>query len=448
MARVRNDVFQGAAISDVDPDAVTYRRVIQAAIGDTALVEDVLTGEHSPPASSVITHAGKEGDLWRGCPLGAPLVQIAWPFYEDGSYPQRMLYSSGTSAFAIVVPFYLPRGETVVAVHLHTDNETQLTAEVYDASMTLVSRGFLSVRETGVMATRVAGLVGGTLYVFALRVPRNLTETGVRGLFIGFERQTRSPLLAAPGAGEAFTVPTTPVSPDVGTGIGAVMDLTAFDEALVADGRAISSYHLTRLNQTQNALEEHLTGAPAAGNLALALIDTNLGAPNPSKSAFHDHARSSVKPLEGLVDFPVWADAWGGIAPDGQGATFAAAWEAPAAIGDTITFNPFARAMFIAPPTTDQDGVTATRLRVVLIGCSPDDEDVDGAGGIDLEGGDAITADFVRMGSTRFWLSEIEVLEYTPNVVNTAELSARFVDTGRGTGYFRILGGCAYTLGT
>ena len=459
MARLRNNTFSGSPISDVDPDQLTYKRVVANAIGDTALIEDILTGDHTPPTNSTINHAGLVGSLYRGCPLGVPLIQCVWPRAGGFGGGPSMFCSNAGDSFIALIPFRLPRGETRIDVVVDSDTEAAVVAEVYSTSMALVSRGFVTpTGELDTLRGTVAGLTGGTTYVFGLRVNGGVDGqtrgSYFNGLFVGFPRMAKTPLLFLnpPAfidalAGSPFTVPTTTVV-DAG-GNAAVMRLTAFDEALVADNVAISSYHLSRLNQTQNALEEHLTGMPCAGNESFALLDSDNGAVNPTTTAFHDHSQAG-RVNEALVDVPVWAEPWGGILVTGAIGGFGGTWEPPQYVN-----NVGAKLFFLGPNLMIPDApnnISDSVLTVLIVACSPNGHNITGMTvEVKLVGPSSPTtsAGFVQMGATKFYLCTIPLVRFNADQLNRLEISVQDVNADVGTsGDFCMLGGCAYLVGT
>ena len=138
MARLRNNVFSGSSISDVDPDQLTYKRVAANAIGDTALIEDIVTGDHTPPTNSTINHGGLVGSLYRGCPLGVPLIQRVWPRAGGfGGGPKVSCSNAGDFLGPNVMMPYAPNNISdsvltalIVACSPNGHNITGMTVEV------------------------------------------------------------------------------------------------------------------------------------------------------------------------------------------------------------------------------------------------------------------------------------------------------------------------------
>jgi hypothetical protein len=428
MARLRNDTFVGSSIYDVDIDQLTFRRVVENAIGDTALVEDVLTGAHSPPADTLIDHRG-DG---RGCPLGAPLVNLLFA-RSPGDEPEAA-FSDADSAYLFVVPFYLPRGEPDVDIAVGTDTAIDgAVAHVFDTTWTEVATAVLSFSAAERLMRASVALDAGALYVLAVEAKRGVSATqSITSLFVGFERMAAGGLLRAPASnpGEDVRVPVS----------GGAMSLTSMDENVVGDARAISSWHLTRLLANQNALEEHLTGAPAAGNAEFTLEASSAVAP--STSAFHDHSRSTDKPNEGLVDFPLGAWSFGGIGVDGDDVGFSAAWKAPALASG---YSSVLAEVPVQCPTFDS--ATATVVIVMPWGTEFDVIVASAAFLTSAEGNlGTESAAVARMGTSDFAIAIIEGLDVANDAYNSLRLS---LDTSDGIGgqVARVLGACAYFVG-
>ena len=100
MARVKNASFIGAPPRTVVVDASISEDWLRNAVGDTALVSDLSTGENG---ETPITHTGT-GD---GCPLRLPLA---------AQHLDRSLILVGSTVaeddfYILAVPWFVPAGE-------------------------------------------------------------------------------------------------------------------------------------------------------------------------------------------------------------------------------------------------------------------------------------------------------------------------------------------------
>lgn len=440
MARLRNSVFVGSSAYEVDIDQLTFTRVLKNAIADTNLVDDILTGDNSPPTDTLIDHRG-DG---RGCPLGAPLVNLLFA-RAPGEEPVSA-FADATTAYLFVVPFYLPRGETDVVVSIGTDATIEgAAAHFFDDTWTEVATAGLTFFAGEEQQRAGVALDGGQMYILAVET-RDVAGIGgpnISSLFVGFTRINRQGLLVAPvyNPGEDVRVPT----------FGVARLMTSLDENQVGDGRAISSFQLTRLAANQNALEEFLTGAPAAGNSALTLVES--GSTQPSTSSFHDHSRSVDKLLEGQVDFPVGAWSFGGIGVNGTDVGFGV-WAAPEWLEnvdeDTTTFAELPVQLPHFPEVSSGD----SRLVVVVIAnwraewesfrCQVDVLTAAGS-----SAGATSYVPFAQLGTSGFGIALLEDIDFFPDRYNTLVLNFDVEggpSTAGGLG-LTVLGACAYFVG-
>lgn len=383
MARHRNGTFAGVAIEDCDVDALTRKRVIADAIGDTALAIDVLTGDNSPPTDSVVNHTGKDGTLYRGALLGIPLVQAKWPKMRSGVTADvpHAFFAGDTECLIIAQPIVMPPGETTLDVVLECEfaRRSTVIARLHAQDGTLEATSVMSPDPSiaaNVLRARFFDIAADT-NMRSVRVSRifeadftNDPDDAMTGFFVGWLRKTRAtaPLMGiAARTSSPFTVPSETVSDGGGNGESIPSTIASFDATLIEDNLALSSYHLSRLNQAQNAIEEYLTGAPAGGNAAFTLVDSDAGTLPPTFSAFHDHSKLGVGGNEKRAFVPLYGEPLGGCTTIGEDGAFTASWQPPGFYYSGITedqYYTFARLLIMMPLRPS----TSTKLKLGLFG--------------------------------------------------------------------------------
>jgi len=474
LAQIKSTTFVGVPVQDGEPDALTFGRTLEAAIGDTVLARGVVSGLSSPPSGSIHNHIGDDGSTYqRGALLGVPLVNCIWP--QSGAAGPSYYHLTGDEIHLFTVPVYMPRGETGFTVVLGTQAETlQHRVKVFDEEMEPVAERTMERRldDPGYL-TAVFGdgsLSDGTIYILAIWVKADPGGPGVddldllgvhaTSLFVGWTRKARGALLASPvSAGAQF-----PLSTQTTSG-ATIPTLPTLDDALLADGRAIPSYALVSLNAYQNALEEQLTGAPAAGNAALTLEPTGGdGAVNPERSAFHDHSLTLGHLTQHYVDFPLWADVFGGTLssglPAGFNDDFGDAWEpvypidGDPTVGATLdTIGIVVEAPIYIPQFCDAGTTDSSdRVECVLVfavdtaGGNPIiDVDITDAGGTVI-GASSDTVQSVT-GNANICVAIVTDIEFYPDALNILRVRWKASFGAAVTDKYRLLGACAYHKG-
>lgn len=322
MARIKNATFQGVPVADVDPDAPTFFHALEDAIGDTALVNDMLTGQNGETNTIV-----RDGTAGRGARLGIPLVNqwIGRNFTCAGGV------GVGDVFYVVAMPLFIPPGEDTIVVHLvaatlDTDVSATLPPRCYlrtPAAFAANGDDYVTMEPVAELngglvlyEARITGITSGLALFFISKIGSDY-DWYVESLSIHHGRR----LMVGPPQQQADSPIRVP-SPS----LVQALPHTSFDSALigVSGGAAgINGVILTQLNGNQNAIEEHTTGWPAGGNAAYTLEDqTGAGVAdrvNPALSRFLAHTRA-VDVNEGEVAFPVWAEAFGAcLAAPGYG---------------------------------------------------------------------------------------------------------------------------------
>ena len=431
MARHVNSTFGGVSVLDVDPNALTRTRWLDNAAGDTALVADLMTGANSPPTT--LDHSGGGA----GCPLGIP---TAAQIMQSGDY--RIQGDGDTSdvdacsLWAIVD--YHPAGEGGITLRVdlggYEPGPEPLRFEVRSTAWAVIDNVILTqVSGLGgtVWQARAQGLTGGTPYVYRLLCDDISTHVGggftIRSATLGQFRQASGPLLRATPSdvGDSSDLAKQTVSSAV------VIDVQDLDAAEVTtEALAISGYHTTQIAQTQNALTEMLTGAPAGTNATRTL------APSATQGAYYDHSRLgsefSSMPLIAHLPLGAWslgaAPEDGGTGEDGVGGWLLCK-NCP---GWAIAANAAYRALF--DWTGWMPRHAANKLRILVLAYSADGT-INGATvpGVQARSYDdantlldtATNATWTQMGSSKWFVCQVSALDHYPEESNRILIDVR-----------------------
>lgn len=316
MARKKNATFQGATPFEVDVDALTLKDTIENAVGDTALVFDVLTGENGE--ANTIRHIGGG----RGCPLGVPLWQQF--IYRSLNYYGTGTAKGGTAGatWLIAHPFFVPEGEDKITCRLEVDGPfaemgpvvrvTGTTGTDVGSPRPLVARQ----DEPDAYECEVDGLSTGLYLVF---VEANTAESGTVAVVLktwhGYFPRKRAMQSEATRSQSAQNVGVT--TPNAAEGVAHVN----FDAALFSYDNPIDGYVVAHLNRNLTGLEEYGSGWPAGGNETYTHVDQTSGGvaddTDPARSRFHACTRA-LYASEPELDFPWVAE---GIGAYSQNAT-------------------------------------------------------------------------------------------------------------------------------
>ena len=317
MARKKNGTFVPTTPFDVDVDALTLQHTIENAIGNAALVYDMLTGENAE--TNTVRHIGGG----RGCTLSVPLWNQT--IGRGINYRGTGSVKGGVPGLVWLCahPFFLPEGETWFLIRVRASGPfgalsptvrvttTGGTTEAGPISLIPDSRD----DDNTVYECSVSGLTAGLHLVF-LEVntdgnsTANIDLLSWHGYF--WRRRAES---APPARKETFNAVevTTPTSTQ---GVAHVN----FQDTTFGANEPIDSYMTTFLDRNLNGLEEFGSGWPAGENNTYTHEDHDgLGvadATDPARSRFHACTRS-LYALEPELDFPWVAGAVGAYGIDG-----------------------------------------------------------------------------------------------------------------------------------
>lgn len=317
MVRKKNVTFVGTTPFDVDVDALTLEHTIENAVGNTALVHDMLTGENGE--ANTVRHIGGG----RGCPLGVPL----WNQYIGRSLNYEGVGSTKGGKpgdlWLAAHPFFWPEGETAFTVRVYASGAFEQLLP--------------TVRVTSTTGTTLIGPVPLTRPndegpVHEARLP----SPGVSGLYLVFveadtlgESTMNIELLSWHGVfdrrrlGRADPVRRTSGSQVQVATPGAadgVVHVNMQDTTFYPDS-PIDGYMTTFLDRNLNGLEEFGSGWPAGGNASYTHQDQTSGGVaddiDPARSRFHAGTRA-LYANEPEFDFPWVAGPLGAFGTDGK----------------------------------------------------------------------------------------------------------------------------------
>ena len=318
MARKKNASFVPTTPFDVDVDALTLKHTIENAIGNTALVYDMLTGENGE--ANTIRHIGGG----RGCPLGVPLWQQN--IGRGINYRGTGSVKGGVPGpvWLLAHPFFLPEGETTFRVCLRASGPFAALSPAVRVTTTGGTTEFGPVSlipsepdadGEASYECSIDGLTTGLHLVF-LEVntdgssTANIDLLSWHGYFWRRRPETSSPARRDSGVVVSVTTPTAT------QGVAHV----SFQDTTFSNDAAIDSYQTTYLDRNLNGLEEYGSGWPAGENASYTHEDHDgagvLDLIDPARSRFHACTRS-LYASEPELDFPWVAGAAGAYGIDG-----------------------------------------------------------------------------------------------------------------------------------
>jgi len=319
MARKKNATFIGSTPFDVDVDALTLEHTIENAVGNAALVYDMLTGENGE--ANTIRHIGGG----RGCPLGVPL----WQQHIGRSLNYRGVGSvkGGVpgGVWLAAHPFFMPNGETALTIQVYAQgpfDTIRPTIRVTSTTGADIVSPTAMVRidgdddGIGTFEVRLSGLTAGLKLLFLEANTEDNSTSNIEllswhGVFDRRRPASLSPMRSVTGSQVHVATP----SATEGVVHVNFQDTTFYPDA------AIDAYMTTYLDRNLNGLEEFGSGWPAGGNASYTHVDHDgAGAPDasdPARSRFHAGTQS-LYANEPELDFPLVAGACGAIGQDGK----------------------------------------------------------------------------------------------------------------------------------
>lgn len=461
MTRKKNTTFQGISVFDVDVDQPTFGRVVEAGIGDTALIFDRATGENGE--TSVIDHTGSGS----GCPLGLPLVNQRIGRSLNLTTPAAKDANGGTGLM-IIAPYVIamPPGEDTLVVEVFMSLEGNATVDTLGPYCRIIeqstgdeldNRDMIAV-DMGdgltMFTTTFSGLTPGYLFVFPT-IDTERVAGGSSTVAIGALEQViiRHDLGMAlnPTIGQSET---TALRIGVQTP-GATEGLfhRNIATAMFADEDAVDSYMLASWNQNLNALDEFITGRPAAGGPTYVHVDHDgAGSPDtvdPARSRFEAHTRS-LYANEGQVALPILCESWGAWMDVGKFTVDLAEpptlgcleWYAPWQMPTTTTYLRSAKVIF--PDFSPATGASTNLKMGVLIGSDSSAAVSNWAfrATTDTGIGDAGTPVAVTGFSNTLWFVEITNIEFTADSEDLVRVRGARSGAKTGIGELAILSWC------
>lgn len=457
MPRKKNSTFVGITPFDVDVDAVTLQHTIENAVGNTALVYDMLTGENGE--ANTIRHIGGG----RGCPLGVPLWQ---------QYIGRSLNYIGTGSvkggvpaavWLCAQPFFLPEGETEFVVQVRAsgtfDTVNPAVRITSETGTTLFGPATLQLIDSrnavDTYEVRVTGLTTGLMLVFLEADTTGASASNIELVsWHGFFPRQR-PSGAVPARVDLGTNVQV-ATPSATEGVAH----TNFQDTMFYFDGGIDGYTATYLDLNLNGLEEFGGGWPAGGNSSYTHVDHDgAGAPdasNPARSRFHAGTRA-LYANEPEFDFPWVSAALGAISV--SGAPVVDVTPTPPASGLLSWFAPYVqtaaaviihRAILRAPDF--QTSSSRLKWAVLAMGepVSGTDDITDWQVNLDTgagaSGATAFGARFAVGGSpTWLGLAKGSALAFSPDAIQTLtiETTKAIAFGATGTEFF-ALGFCLY----
>lgn len=464
MARLVGTSFQGATVYETEPEALTKRSWLRKVCEDAAMIQDIVTGDGSPPLT--LNHTGEAVSGQAGALLGVPCTQMIRQ--AEGDHGLASGATAGTPTYFAFVPWYKPVGETEVTVAFHGTPGLGYELKVLSAAgAEVAAAGFLESPEDGLTTyfARVDGLTADPnsgsdqLYFIAIKGTAYDIFRRIWGLRVFYRIGGPAGATVEPGdgTGNSVTLNTNSVSGatvtdfiDIGSSfvgdndedyVGPATAGTTLEEY----GHGVNGYVLTKVAQNQAAIWERATGAPAPGNETLTLADS--GAADPTQGAFLDGSLAG-KIYEEPFGFPLAIISNGSIPVDGtHNSGKATNRYAPGLKTLSLVTHQIVPLM-----TPDFPDAGSSKLRACVVCCTPDEatpfatkstvawdaRTVDEAGtSIDTH----LSSTWTQIGSTRFAYQEWTNIDFDADAGTM--LQSRFDASALGalTGEsFRVLG--------
>lgn len=423
MARVRSTNPVGVTSRDVAPDSPIYARWLRAAVGDTALAHDLITGANSTTA---IDHSGAP----LGCPLRLPLA---------AQHIGRGLITTGIEEVfpILVVPIFIRSGETGVyeltVEASERDNDDEMTLELRDNTWAAIPVDEAIGIRSGfnVLFSQVTWKFGiSAPGIYYLIVYRKCGDTGqlrswrldhVRssaitnsGLFIDGSTLVGSPYEA-------------PVSYNVANNV------EFYDEEVTAYTTGLSAYVTSRLNRKLNALWEYVTGSRIPGN-------------NAYKSSSIVNNNRVIWTNEALLQFPIAIAALGagqGLASPGKtpSSSDMQSWiRYPTAhMGTAQTFCGLRLQLpdFRTSPS-------ALKAHIIMQADSTGASLANWEFNVTTGAGSGTATAPSQFAGTRFWRATVTGIPFSPNVANNFDVTIRHTAGGAFSNHVFLLGVAVY----
>lgn len=434
MARVRSTSPVGVTPRDVAPDAPIYARWLRAAVGDTALAHDLITGANSTTA---IDHSGAP----LGCPLRMPLAAQAInrdvSATSDGDY------------YILAVPVFIRGGETdtySLRMSVTPGGADDMTLEVRDSTFAILSvplrgeveeppvRGdgtLIPINRVFVVKWNFTIYTAGLYYIF---VRRRCTDANDR--FFSWSLDN-----ARPSAGS-----TNGLFVDGSTLVGSPYDaqpsyvssnnIEFYDEEVTAYTTGLSAYVTSRLNRKLNALWEYVTGSRIPGNNAYKGTSTV----NNSRSHWTNEA---------LLEFPMTIAALGASASitgaKNPGASDLQGWiRYP--VAHSATAASFCGLVMFMPNFRNLTSTSALKC-TVLFQASTGDSMADWRFDVDVSGATGTPSAEVaptQLGTSRYWTATVTGIPFTAGASNLVDVRIRHFTGGGAIKHTQMLGVCLY----
>lgn len=435
MARKVNSSFQGINVLDVDPNALTRTRIFENSAGDTALVHDMMTGDNSPPRT-----LDASGDGY-GCRLGIPIAnQHCFSYRAYTNSAPGIEDDREVAVWSTVAK--QPPGEITISCFLNILDGSVNPAFLWRFEAIEVSTGTTTASAIISPANFavLTGLTPGTVYWYRVVAPslhNQKDPVQINSVNLGFAHRQVNPYCLTIGGSDVSN------STNFSTSLvsdGYVFDFHDFDEDEFADGYLISGYHVTKLNQNQNALQEFLTGAPAGGNVTRKII------PGASQSAYYDHAAVGTQyaNMANFAHIPIAGFGLGCIPLGGNGEDskggFKVATGCPDFRGPYIDYF-----WYIGGFTGHLPKYAANKMTVraicylrtsspLSLGVACGVRVLDSTGTVVDTASKTAYTDWTRIGTSQFYVVEVTGIDHAPEEVNKVELGFWVVPLGTSTG--------------
>jgi hypothetical protein len=432
MARVRSSSPVGVTSRDVAPDSPIYARWLRAAVGDTALAHDLITGANTTTA---INHSGAP----LGCPLRMPLA---------AQYLNRSIATTATGYYYILaVPVFVRAGEAGryrlrISVTQFGNSDSVPMMETRNSSWAILQEPLSGVRITDLASeifseTQVSinatfewvfDLPVGITYLLVAR-RCDVADTGAALLSWSLDNARPS----APSSSGIFIDGSTLVgSPyDAQPSYVSSNNIEFYDEEVSPD-IGLSAYVTSRLNRKLNALWEYVTGSRIPGN-------------NAYKGTSTVNNNRDIWTNEALLEFPM------AIAALGASASLAGA-KPPATsdmqgwirypVANSTTPRSFCGLTMFMPNfrTSTSDLKCTVLFQASITGDSMADWLFD----VDVSGSTTGQFSPTQLGTSKYWTATVTGIPFTAGTSNLVDVRIANTVNGGAVKHAQMLGVCLY----
>lgn len=456
MALVKSATFQGVRPKDADVDALIVAEAVANTVGDLQLVKDKLTGEHGE--TGTIIHDGTAG---RGSLLGYTLCSQDFQGVRLGATEAK----GAGQTYIWAAPVFFPPGEAVVHIDFKIafDRYRPVFVHIFDDTWA----DTIEVVPMEVVDDPHSHEDTSANYILRYIYARGSAPSG-EVLFVTLETET---FLGASDSGDDATDNSTmewlsiycPRTPNEGGGspdslvygsnpyavatpsAGVAWNASEWYDEEVAGLAPLAAEVLANANRDINGVQEYLPGARLPGNWSRQLADS--GSTNPTTSRAFAHTRS-VHAAEPLIKMPLHVQCFGAIAYDGDWVVNVGALDGLenfyAPFGNATAADGTERTLWKhSAYLPDFPTASVNAFKLVLLIASFNGDVTNWL--FRMEGDPVAGQAPTQLGSSNFWVVEIDDISLSVDAATTLDLTAENTNGAQiATREMALVGACLY----